>query len=107
MESVFALLASLALLAVIFLVSRKRAYSTEGEIVKRFRQHEAVSKETAKTLKEIGLHLEMKCPPLMRDSQVELLHQLWQKGIIHEVTEGRGAEQARYYLDEKSIEQGK
>jgi len=107
MESGFAILALLVLLAVVFLISSKRFHCTESEIIKRFRQHKAVSKETAKTLKEIGLHLEPKCPPLMRDSQVELLHQLWQKGIIHEVTEGRSAEQVRYYLDEKSVEQDK
>ena len=58
MESVFAILALLDLLVVVFLLSFRRFHCTESGIIKRFRQHEAVSKETAKTLQKMGLHLE-------------------------------------------------
>ena len=95
----------LVLLAIIFLVGSRRFHCTEDEIVKCFRRHGAVTQETAKTLKEMRLHSESKPFLLMRDRQAELLSQLWQQGIIHEV-KGEIGEQVRYYLDGKFVKQG-
>ena len=101
MDFALIVVALLALLALAFWIRIRRLRQNTLEVIKKFREHGAVSEKKAKTLTEMGLHSKPKHPFLLRDEQVEALSQLLQKGIICQAKQKSSSEEPKFYFDEQ------